>query len=274
MKVLTLPYASHPTQQGLQVLEADLYLPERDRPTDLITWMHSGGFRSGTRAHRSHAKIARIFGRHGYAMAFIDYRLARPGAVLRPESEAKLPALVADAEAAGEEMHPTFYGPRALAVVEDCCAFLRFASERAAEFNLSGRMILGGSSAGAISALNTLYLAGPLELERPAIAAVLAFSGGFAYPSFLTPTGARIIAQHSPRDQRVPVSSIRRFAERSPDEVRLTIEEKNEHGALPLTPDESLRDAIRRIVDFDREAAPRRRGHKHAAEARGTGPAQ
>ncbi len=110
---ITLSYATHPTRRGPRDLFADLYLPEgQEKPADLITWMHAGGFRTGNRSHPSHAKAAKLFAEHGYAMAFIDYRLARPPAILDPGTEARLEELIADATAGGIEMNETFFGPR------------------------------------------------------------------------------------------------------------------------------------------------------------------
>lgn len=252
-----LVYAEAPTRKGPRALEADLHLPEGGAPCDLVVWMHSGGFRSGSRSHPAHDHIARAFVARGYACAFIDYRLARPRAVLRPETEAALPALIAEAEAAGEEMNETFLGERPLAVVEDCCAFLRLAAERAAEWGLSGRFLLGGSSAGAISALNTLYLPRHLGLARPEIATVFAFSGGFGYPPRLWPTGARILAVHNAADDKVPVSSIRRFAAATPDPCVLIESPTQVHGSPKLARGESFVEAIGRAVAFDRSPDPR-----------------
>lgn len=253
---VTIRYATHPTRKGNRELFADLYPSGAGQPADLLIWMHSGGFRTGSRQHRSHPRIAAEFALHGYASAFIDYRLARPAAVLRGSTEAKLAELMADAETAGEEMHPTFYGPRALAVVEDCCAFLNHAAGALHDYGLSGRMVLGGSSAGAISALNTLYLSRFLGLSRPAVSTVFACSGGFAYPGHLTASGARVLALHAPADARVPVSSIRRLAAASPDPFRLIEHEEHKHGDLCLTSHESLAAAVARFVAFDRADDP------------------
>jgi predicted esterase len=255
---LTALYATHPTRKGTRELLADLWLTAGP-PADLLVWMHSGGFRTGSRAHRNHAAIAAEFARHGLASAFIDYRLARPPAILTPRAEAALPALLADAAAAGEEMADSFLGPRALAVVEDACAFLREADARRTEWNLSGRYILGGSSAGAISALNALWLPKALGVDRPPVATVFAFSGGFGYPSFRVRTGARILALHSPADARVPVSSVRRIAAAwrdGDDPFRLIEDDAHAHGELALNPRETLREAVARCVAFHRAADP------------------
>ncbi|MGB5868917.1 MAG: hypothetical protein WBH04_01850 [Albidovulum sp.] len=261
MQVQTIPYATHPTRKGERVLEADLYLPSGDHaPADLLVWMHSGGFRTGSRSHRNHGQLAAEFARHGIASAFIDYRLARPPAILTARSEALLPALIAEARNIGEEMHETFFGARPLGVVEDCCAFLNLAALRAQEWNLTGRILLGGSSAGAISALNVLHLAPALGLDRPLIATVLAYSGGFAFPSRIAPTGARILAQANPNDARVPISSIRRYhaaqREAGADACMLIEHDAYAHGELRLSQSEALSDAVARAVAFDRSSDP------------------
>jgi acetyl esterase/lipase len=252
----TLPFAIAPTRRGPRNLFADLIAPAGDASADLIVWMHSGGFRTGTRKSRHHPAIAAAFAAEGYKTAFIDYRLARPHPILSPDAEAALPTLEADARAAAVDMDATFYGFRALAAVEDCCAFLRYADARREELGLSGRYILAGSSAGAISAINTLYLAEALGQKRPPVATVFSFSGGFAYPTFLHATGARILAIHSPLDARVPISSIRRLVAETPDICLLLEDEANGHGNPCLTPDEPLDTAIARCAAFDRTALP------------------
>lgn len=260
MEHLSVTYATHPTKKGDRPLAVDLYRPDGPSPADLLVWMHSGGFRTGSRLHRSHPNMAEKFTQAGYAVAFIDYRLARPVAVLRPRTAALVDPLVADAQRAGDAMHTTFHGHRPLAVVEDCCAFLQFAVARQAEWNLSGRYLLGGSSAGAISALNMLYLPEFLGLERPPIATVFAYSGGFAYPGFLRKTGARIYAQACPTDEKVPSSSIRHLhktlRDRKLDPCLLVQHAQHVHGNLPLHPAERLRHAIQRAIAFDKAGDP------------------
>jgi hypothetical protein len=254
VRTVSVTYAAAPTSRGDRSLMADVTLPDGG-PSDLLVWLHSGGFRTGSRQHRNHGVIARLFAQHGIATAFIDYRLARPPARLRPASLAMLPALEADARAAGEEMPESFWGPRPLAVVEDVCAFMAHAEARAAAWGLSGRFLLGGSSAGAISVLNALWLPPFLGLERPAVSTVFAFSGGFAYPSFRHATGARIFALHNPGDTRVPVSSIRRLAARTAigdDPVTLIEDAANSHGDFCITPNEPVKEAIARAAAFHR----------------------
>jgi pimeloyl-ACP methyl ester carboxylesterase len=253
---ITFKFATHMTREGAQDLYADLYHAPGNAPSDLIVWMHSGGFRTGSRRSATHGKIAMAFNQDGYSIAYIDYRRGRPKAVPSPSSLAVLPDLEADARAAGIDWNPNFYGFRAIAVVEDCCAFLRHAEANCAALGLTGRFIVAGSSAGAISALNTLYLSDVIGQARPDIATVFCFSGGFAYPSYLRPTGARILALHGPQDGRVPISSIRRFQKETPDLCLLIEDAGYSHGALALNSDQRLEVAIGRCMAFDRTPLP------------------
>jgi len=252
----TITYAEHLTRKGPRLLQADLYRPKGDGPFPLITWMHSGGFRSGSREHPVHGRIAAEFARQGYAIAFLDYRLARPPAILQPRIESMVDTLIAEAVACGETMHETFFGPRPLAVVEDCCAFLAAVLARAPDLLLSGRVLLAGSSAGAISALNTLYLPQHLGLACPPVSTVFAFSGGFAYTPRRFASGARILALHNPDDSRVPVASIRRLSQNSLDPCLLIESESQDHGSLTLSPQEPLSAAVARCVAFDQADDP------------------
>lgn len=246
-----LSYAVHVDRRGAVPLSALFFRAEGTAPAPLVVWMHSGGFRTGRIDHPNHPRIAEEFARRGYASAFVQYRLARPPAILQPLTEARLAALVADARAAREEMTESFWQERPLAVVEDCCAFLNYAEAQRAELGLSGDYVLAGSSAGAISALNTLYLPRYLGLIRPHVRTVIAFSGAFAYPSFVWQTGARILAVHSPGDGQVPISSIRRLAEVVEDEMILIDCDVQTHGDLRLEPGESMATAVERCIRFD-----------------------
>jgi acetyl esterase/lipase len=252
MLKITREYADGLTRKGVRKLEADIFLPEGDGPFDLLVWMHSGGFHAGSRTHRNHEGIAAEFCTHGIATAFIDYRLARPKAILKASTAAQLDLLVEEAEISNEEMTERFYGARPLAAVEDCCAFLRMVTDWKKEFRLSGRYMLGGSSAGAISVLNVLYLPRKLNLFRPEIATVFAFSGGFAYPPSVYPTGTRIMALHNATDEKVPISSIRRLVLTTPDPILLIESETSKHGDLRLVPEEALQVAVARCVAFHR----------------------
>jgi acetyl esterase/lipase len=63
----TYTYASPLTKQGPTDLLVDLYLPRNVLgPWPLVTWLHAGGFRTGTRRNRKHGLVADGFARQGY----------------------------------------------------------------------------------------------------------------------------------------------------------------------------------------------------------------
>jgi len=257
-------YATQPGPDGPVDLRLRLFTPDAAPGSSadaaeappLLVWLHSGGFFSGSPDARPHIRIAHHMARQGYATAFLQYRLKTEAAQLLPTTQARLPDLIADAEAAGETMRPYFYGPAALAVVEDCAAFFDWLTPRRAELGLGARTLLGGSSAGAISVLNTLFLATSLGLVLPPIATAVVLSGGFAYPGFYQPNDTRILALHGTDERQIPVTSIRRFAHQAAAQCTLIEDDAHEHGDFRLDRDEALRTAIRRIARFDRGAAP------------------
>jgi dienelactone hydrolase len=240
------------TKQGKLDLRADLYLPDNSTgPWPLVVWVHAGGFRAGTRRNRKHGLIAETLAREGYAMACIDYRLARPPAVLTAPARRAMGALIRDSEKWGEEMQEPFRRQRPIAVVEDICAFFKWINKRLEHFNLTGEFVLGGSSAGGISVFNAIMLHDVIGQPLPTIRTGLVLSGGFAYPSFWRPTDTRFLAIHNPNDAHVPFSSVARINELAGDQLDLIAAPEQPHGSPCLSPAEPLPVAVRRLVAFD-----------------------
>jgi hypothetical protein len=198
--------------------------------------------------------IADAFVKQGYACAFLDYRLARPAAVLTLASRRLLPKIIEDAELSGEEMQESFRRRRPIAVVEDVCNFYSWLSGRESEFNLSGSHILAGSSAGGISVLNTLMLYEKLEKSLPKIRSAFVFSGGFAYPSFWRDTDTRVLALHNPLDAHIPFSSIQRVAKIAKRNFTLIVSGQHAHGSPCVNSEESYAAAVARLIAFDQDA--------------------
>ena len=249
----TLRYARVPTAQGVQTLRMRLFTPPvQDHPHPLLIWLHSGGFRTGTIEHSAHGKIGQAFGQHGYACAFIEYRLRTELTNLSLQSQELLADLVDDAQQNDFGINPFFTGPAAISAVEDCVIFLSWLAQHGHKHNLGGRLLMGGSSAGAITVLNTLFLAKHLGIGLPRIATAFVMSGAFAYPSFYEPNRTRVLAQHSAHDKRVPIGSIRHFAMDAGQQCTLLEHPDHRHGDLRLTQAEDRIDAIARMVAFDR----------------------
>jgi glycosyl transferase family 2 len=248
-------YARQPSAEGETDLQAKLFMPDgAEGAVPLLVWLHAGGFRTGDIEAAGHNRIARIMGRQGYACAFVQYRLRGRTEDLSAASQALLPDLIADAEAHFPDINPAFTGARALAAVEDAAAFFGWVQNNAAAHGLSGRYLLGGGSAGAMTVLNLLSLAPHLGIALPEIPTAIVLSGAFAYPSFFTPSSTRILAIHGTNEAQIPPASMRAYAYRNHNTCTLLEDIGHQHGDPRITRHETLRKAVRRFVQFDRGA--------------------
>lgn len=171
-------YAVH----GGQPLALDLYAPAA-RPAGgapAIVWIHGGGFHSGDRARMT--SYAVDFARRGYVAATIDYRLT-PHAVIQRRGYAA--------------------GERAAQV--DAAAAVRWMRDNASRLGVDRRrIVVGGASAGAVTALNVAVRAPALRL-RAAVALA-----GYGPPGDLRPGTGPMLLVHGTIDRTVP---LRRAAE-------------------------------------------------------------
>jgi acetyl esterase/lipase len=127
----------------LQALRLDLYQPvgdnQQNRP--LILLLHGGAFILGDKAMPTIQQLAFDFASKGYVVASVNYRMG-----FNPASKSSLER-------------------SAYRAVQDARAALRFLSANAALYRIDPNCVfLGGSSAGAITALNTAFMK---EDERP-----------------------------------------------------------------------------------------------------------
>jgi acetyl esterase/lipase len=136
-----ITYGTAVDQTGARVtLKLDLYQPAGDtvasRPA--IVWVHGGSFCCGSRTSAEIVEEARYFARKGYVSVSIDYRLADGGCT---GSAPPGVCLTAIAQAR-----------------EDAETAVRFLRANAATYRIDPtRIAIGGTSAGAITALNVGY---------------------------------------------------------------------------------------------------------------------
>ncbi|MGN0186620.1 MAG: alpha/beta hydrolase [Paludibacteraceae bacterium] len=197
----TYTFAVRDTQQ----LDLDLYLPEQPLPQHYcIVYMFGGGFMSGARTETEAVNYARTMSARGYAVATIDYRLGMKGVTNVGASTIKI------------------LNNAINMAVEDCVAAVNFLLAHADEFQISpDRIILAGSSAGAITALHTDYAFAngfevtatlPDDFRFAGIVAysgaILSFNGKVKYPNHAP---APTLFVHGTTDNLVKYSQIQLF---------------------------------------------------------------
>jgi acetyl esterase/lipase len=140
-----LIYGTAVDQLGNTVtLRLDVYQPTDDtvdaRPA--IVWVHGGSFRSGSRTSGEIVDQARTFAEKGYVSVAISYRLHPTGCTV-----VDVYCITA--------IHQAKY---------DAQAAVRWLRANATSYGIdTGRIAMGGSSAGAITALNVAYGAADTE---------------------------------------------------------------------------------------------------------------
>ena len=182
-------------------LYVDVYQPSGDtlakRPA--IVWIHGGGFKVGARS--AMADVAAEWARRGYVTLSISYRLD-PGNRCQDLQDGK----IADPdEAAAEHDRCT---RDITAAQNDALAAISWLRRHAAAYRVdTSRIAVGGSSAGAVTAVNVGQRANPGGGTPPAasrVSAVLAMSGCQYEPEAIDANDAPIAMLASGHDGAVP----------------------------------------------------------------------
>lgn len=120
-------------------LKMDVYAPQGDQTKmrPLIIWVHGGGFTGGDKNEGTVVEYANAFTKAGYVCASVDYRL-------------------------GVEKNMDFNTKKFLALyrgVQDVKSAIRYFKKNAAQYNIdTSKIILGGTSAGALIAVQCAYM--------------------------------------------------------------------------------------------------------------------
>jgi acetyl esterase/lipase len=137
-------------------LKLDMYTPAGDTVTarPAIVWVHGGSFCCGDRTSPEIVDEANTFAQKGYVNVSIDYRLESPGCT---DTFSNCVAAIEEATA-------------------DAQIAVRFLRTNAATYGIDpNRIAIGGSSAGAIAALNVGYSSSEDPPSR--VSAVVSLSG-------------------------------------------------------------------------------------------------
>lgn len=154
-------YGSNTTVSGgTQVLTMDVYQPAGDVETNrpLIIWAHGGSFIGGSSTDGDVVKLSQSFAKKGFVCVSINYRLG-----FFPFDSVNAVKAV-------------------LRAVQDMKASIRFFYKDKLTLNAykidTNNIFIGGSSAGAVTALHTAYLNKSCEINPYVAPATLAALGG------------------------------------------------------------------------------------------------
>jgi acetyl esterase/lipase len=136
-----IDYGTAIDQEGVNVtLELDMYRPTGDTVTrrPAVVWVHGGSFCCGSRTSAEIVDEANYFARRGYVSASISYRLSDTGCTPGGDIGVCVTSIIQ--------------------AREDAQTAVRFLRANAAQYGIDPtRIAIGGSSAGAITALNVGY---------------------------------------------------------------------------------------------------------------------
>ena len=188
---------------GLPIaLQLDVYRPTGDSATSrpLLVWVHGGAFAFGNRSAMASESIA--YARLGYVTATISYRLDADNKCLQVQAGGFTGAQLATERARCERA--------VLAARDDAAAAIAWLRANAATYGIDAtRVAIGGSSAGAITAIHvgqSLNTAGSPPPAASRVSAVLAMSGCSYLDGSIDALDAPVAISASGGDGLVPFS--------------------------------------------------------------------
>ena len=191
-KTADITYGSAVDQDGTTVtLKLDMYQPAGDRvpARPAVVWVHGGSFCCGTKTSAEIVEEANYLARKGYVNVSINYRLASGGC---PGT---------DINRCVTAIHQA---------QEDAQTAVRFLRDKAATYRIDpDRIAIGGTSAGAITALNVGYSPenpGPGDHQgfSSAVRAAQSLSGAQLASSPIDAGDAPALLFHGTDDNLVP----------------------------------------------------------------------
>jgi para-nitrobenzyl esterase len=194
-KTADITYGTAENLSGQTVtLKLDMYRPAGDTVTSrpAIVWVHGGSFCCGSKTSPEIVDEANVFARKGYVTVSIDYRL-EPGGCTGSVPVQTCVAAIGEAR-------------------EDAQTAVRFLRSQASTYRIDPtRIAIGGSSAGAITALNVGYTpenpgTGDHQGFSSAVRAVQSISGAQLASGPINAGDAPALLFHGTNDSLVQLS--------------------------------------------------------------------
>lgn len=218
VRVRTLTYAEAPAraeEDGTVELELDLYRPVETggeaRPA--VVLMHGGGYVGGRRNLEENRQVGRELASRGYVVASVDYRLWRDRPVISDWARRladRVSGLGLPPIEAMESRHGPAWTTAVGAAAEDALRALEWMRTRGPDFGVDpDRIVLGGMSAGALTAVEVAYRLEGLGVDVPDVAAVLSVRGAWLFApdevrAPVAPGGPPLFIVHGTGDRRIP----------------------------------------------------------------------
>jgi acetyl esterase/lipase len=184
-KTADITYRTATNRSGAPVtLKLDVYEPADDHVTSrpVIVWIHGGGFSSGNKTSPEIVDEATTFAKKGFVTISIDYRLEPEGCSAAAPTSVCIDAIKE--------------------ALDDAQAAVRWVRSHASDYDIdTTRIAIGGSSAGAITALNVGYQSS--EDAASSVHAVLSLSGANLL-GHISERDAPALLLHGTSDSTVP----------------------------------------------------------------------
>ncbi|PRY78330.1 alpha/beta hydrolase family protein [Yoonia maritima] len=234
-------------------LHCSIFSPKAPKtPPPLFVWFHQGSFKFGDHNHKLFRKLGRRLTMAGIAIASVQYRLSGAAGDL---SQTVLDNIGRIKSTQATLLRPGLCQERSLAALEDGVRFLQWAGDNQTTFGWGDKRVVGGASAGGITAFNIAYLARHLGLPEHDIQGVFSATGSFNYPDFVDP-GRNLLslAVHNPTETRVPIDGVQMMAGKLGNRFELLRSDRHIHGHCELAPGERPAKTFGRISSFIKRA--------------------
>ncbi len=223
-----------------------------------MVMLHSGGFRGAHREKLAHQRLAEDCLELGYALAVPDYRVKTDNPAINEISVKLEPILKKEFKKQNLEAQNTFTGALPLAALEDAHRFLNWYKDNYDKLGLEEQVLLAGSSAGAITVMNVLYLSSEYNFDLKQIQSCFAASGAFYYDPKRAISSIPVLVYHGPNDDKIRWDSACSLSEKKGSGITLKTHTRYVHGRPKLSRIETVKDGLTRIFEFH-ENAPKKR---------------